>query len=126
HAPPLSPPSLHDALPICRRQRRERQAAPGAADRLLDVPRAEEVDLQLRSRTRAGRTLDRLDEARRAELQLLRVVEPSLRIGLADHPVANVAREEVADDLERVQRGIELCDRELHLPESLAAQRERR
>src|SRR5256885_17185657 len=45
---------------------------------------------------------------------------------LADHPVANVAREEVADDLERVQRGIELCDRELHLPESLAAQRERR
>src|SRR5256885_10934275 len=36
---------------------------------------------------------------------------------LADHPVANVAREEVADDLERVQRGIELCDRELHLPE---------
>src|SRR5262249_57809547 len=87
---------------------------------------AVEVARRLRPRPRAGATFDRLDEARRPQLQLLPLVEPALRIRLPHEPVADVAGEEVADDLEGVQRRVERGDRELHLTERLAAERERR
>src|SRR5205823_4766462 len=104
----------------------EGEAPSRAADRALDLGRAEEVDLELRAGTSARRPLDRLDEPRQAELHLLPLVEEPLRVGLPAQAVADVAREVIADDAERIERRVELRDCELHLSERLPAERERR
>ena len=61
--------------------RREGESSPGAADRVLDRMRAEEIDLELLARSRAGRALHGLHEPDQTQLDLLGFVVEVLRIG---------------------------------------------
>src|ERR671937_829745 len=74
---------------------------------------------------RAGDPLDRLDERVRPDLELSHLVEDPLRVGLRAHAREQVLRDETADNGERVELGIELARRQLHLRERLADERQR-
>jgi hypothetical protein len=56
----------------------------------------------------------------------LQLVEPDARIAIPGEIVGESARHEAADQLHRLQVGIELPGGELHLGQGLAGQRDRR
>src|SRR5207244_13604460 len=94
------------------------------ADRRLERAAAE-VDLQPPARPRADNVLERLDEARRADAELLRLVEQLLRIGGRTHTRDEEPQHQRRERRERVELRIEVGDRELHLGKRLAGERER-
>src|ERR671934_29793 len=107
------------------RSDRERERARSRPDRVLERRRTAEVDLHPCAGPRAGDPLDRLDERVRPDLELSHLVEDPLRVGLRAHAREQVLRDETADNGERVELGIELARRQLHLRECLADERQR-
>ena len=83
------------------------------------------MDLETRARSRTGHALERVDESRQPEPELLRLVERPLRVEPRERLVDEPADDTAVEDGEGVERRIELRHRQLHLRERLARQRER-
>ena len=78
------------------------------------------------SGSRPHQPLERFHEALEPDLQPLRLVEEHLRIDLRAHAPHDAAHQEPAGDVERIDLGIQLCGRQLHLRQRLRGQRQRR